>query len=123
MSQDLDVSYVFGDKAVAKGTLPPPIEHQYLDQDGQPIDMSVGTWVGQGRASLLYVDDQPVGIGDGSVVVEDSTATATYTWADEDFETIGKFRLIIWVGNGTLRFGSTVYEWDVADAPGDDPTV
>ena len=120
---DLAVKQVFGNRAVPNKSKPAPIEHQFLDSDGNPIDMSVGTWTGEGRAEQLYVDTQPTGLGSGSVVVDDVSAIATYTWADEDFQTLGKFRIIIWVGNGTERYGSTVYEWDVADAPGADPTV
>lgn len=124
MSQDLNVSFVFGDLAMPSGSKPPPLEHQFLDQDGNPLDMSVGVWVGQGRASQLFIDgSQPANIGNGSAIVDIVEAKVTYTWHDADFETVGKFRLILWVGNGTQRFGSTVYEWDVADAPGDDPTV
>jgi hypothetical protein len=123
MTTELRVKHINGDAALPKGAKPDPIVHQFLDQNGDPVDMSVGTWTGQGRAEQLWVEAQPPNIGTGSVVVNDVEATATYTWHSADFGTEGKFRLIIWVGNGTVRYGSTVYEWDVADAPGADPSV
>jgi len=123
MTAELRVHHINGDDAVPMGSKPLPIQHQFLDQNGDPVDMSVGTWTGQGRAEQLYVEDQPAGLGAGSVVVDDMLATATYPWVVADMATAGKFRIILWVGNGTLRFGSTVYEWDVADAPGAAPSV
>jgi len=123
MSSDIAVKEINGGLAIPKGTRAVPISHQYLDQDGNPVDLTSGTWTGQGRAEQLHETTQPPNIGDGSVGINIPTATATYEWVDEDFETIGRFRLIIWIGNGTQRFGSTVYEWNVADAPGADPTV
>jgi hypothetical protein len=121
---ELRVKHINGEQAVPLGAKPDPIVHQYLDQNGDPVDMSVGTWVGQGRAEQLFIEDpQPANLGDGSVVIDDVEATATYVWHTADFAQVGKFRIIIWVGNGTLRYGSTVYEWDVADAPGAPPSV
>jgi len=120
---DLVTKHIYGGKALAKGSKPFPLEHQFLDQFLEPIDLSVGVWVGQGRAEQLHVTDQPANIGTGTVTVDPVTAKATYVWVDADFATPGRFRLILYIGNGTLRHGSTVYEWDVSDAPGADPTV
>lgn len=127
MSQDdLQVKHINGRRALPIGTRPPLLEHQYLDENGDPLDLSTGVWTGQGRAEKLHLaagESQPPGLGSGTVSIDIPTATASYAWADEDYETEGRFRLIIWIGNGTQRFGSTVYEWDVADAPGANPTV
>ena len=123
MSKELTVKEISGDSAIPLGTRAVPIAHQFLDQDGDPVDLSVGVWSGEVTAEQLYAASVPTGLGSGNVVIDIPTATATYNWADEDFLTEGKFRLIIWIGNGTSRFGSTVYEWDVADAPGGTPTV
>lgn len=126
MSEELDVKHINGGRALPKNSRPPAIEHQFLDDPtvlGEPFDMSVGSWTGQARAEQLHVSSQPVGIGLGAVVVNPVTAKATYSWVDADFATEGRFWLVIWVGNGTQRLGSTIYEWDVSDAPGADPTV
>ncbi len=126
MPDDLLIKHINGERALPNLSLPPPLEHQYLDADGNPFDLSSGIWTGQGRAEKINLDDgeiQPAGIGAGTVTIDVPTATATYPWVIADFTTPGRFRIIIWIGNGTQRFGSTVYEWDVSDAPGIDPTV
>lgn len=123
MSEQLVVKHINSERALAKNSKPVPLQHQFLDINGDPIDLSVGTWVGQARAEQLHVAVQPPNVGTGTCQVDALTATATYLWNAADFETIGRFRIILWIGNGTQRFGSTVYEWDVADAPGADPTV
>lgn len=120
---ELDVYKINGNRALPKGSKPPALEYQYLDDVGDPIDISVGVWTGQGRAEQLHTDSQPTGIGEGSVTIDVVTATATYSWADEDFATVGRFILIIWIGNGQDRFGSVIFEWEVADSPGADPSV
>jgi hypothetical protein len=123
MMAELRVKRINGEHAIPKMAKPDPLEHQYLDENDDPIDMSVGTWVGQARAEALYGTAPPAGLGTAGVNVNTTTATATYPWHADDFSTPGVFRLILWVGNGTVRYGSTVYEWEVADAPGADPTV
>ncbi len=127
MPDDLLVKHINGERALPLGSRPPPLEHQFLDENGDPFDISIGTWTGQGRAEKISLDEgesQPADIGTGGVVVDVPSATATYTWVDEDFGTVGRYRIIVWIGNGgTARFGSTTYEWDVSDAPGADPTV
>lgn len=123
MTKELAVKHINGGLALALGSRPPSIEHQFLDQNGDPVDLNSGTWVGEFKAEQLHVESQPVGLGGGSISINVPLAAATYDWADEDFATIGRFRGIIWIGNGSQRYGSTVYEWDVADAPGDNPTV
>lgn len=120
---DLPVIYLNGGKAFPKGSRPPSLEHQFLDENDLPYDMSVGVWTGQAKAEQLHVTAQPPNIGSGSVSVNAVDAKVTYGWASADFNSIGRFRIILWVGNGSQRFGSTIYEWEVADAPGDDPTV
>ncbi len=126
MPDDLLVKHINGERALPNLSIPPSLEHQYLDADGDPYDLTTGTWTGQGRAEKINLDDgesQPAGIGTGAVTIDVPTAIAQYDWDIADFTTVGRYRIIIWIGNGTQRFGSTVYEWDVSDAPGADPDV
>lgn len=124
IGSELDVKHINGGRALPKLSRPPGLAHQFLKEDGTPYDMSIGVWTGQGRAEQLHVASQPALIGTGTVVVDAVLAIASYSWiATADFGTIGRFRIVLWVGNGTERLGSTIYEWDVADAPGADPTV
>lgn len=127
MPDDLVIKHINGERALPKLSVPPPLEHQFLEDDGvTPVDLTTGVWTGQGRAEKISLGDgetQPAGIGAGTVTINVPTATATYPWVIADFTTPGRFRIILWIGNGTQRFGSTTYEWDVSDAPGIDPTV
>ncbi len=126
MPDDLLVKHINGERALPKLSIPPSLEHQFLDDDEDPYDLTTGTWNGEGKAEKINLDEgesQPSGIGDGTVTIDVPTAIAQYDWVIADFTTLGRFRIIIWIGNGSQRFGSTVYEWDVSDAPGADPTV
>lgn len=123
MSSELDVKHINGRRALPQGSKPPPIVHQFLDEIGSPYDMSAGTWNPEAMAEQLHVTSSPVGLGGGGVAINTTEATVTYTWAPEDFETEGRFRIILWAGNTNQRLGSTIYEWDVTDAPGGPPTV
>lgn len=107
-----------------QGAIPAGLSYQFLDGDGQPAEMDVGTWVAQGRGEQLHVDSQPdPGIGEGSAVVDDTTAIGQYAWSEDDFKTVGSFQVIIWAGNGTQRYGSPTFAYEVYDAPGSTPTV
>ena len=110
--------------AFPQGAIPAGLSFQFLDGDGAPADMTIGTWVAQGRGEQLHVDSQPAGtIGTGSAVVDDATSTGSYVWAADDCLTLGRFQLTIWAGNGANRYGSPTFEWEVYDAPGSLPTV
>jgi len=109
--------------AFPEGSIPAGLSFQYLDGDGNPADMLSGTWAAEGKAEQLHVGSQPVGIGDGVATIDTVTSTGTYAWTSADFGTLGRFQLTLWVGNGTNRYGSPTFEWEVFDAPGDLPTV
>ncbi len=107
-----------------QGSIPIGLTYQFLDGDGAAIDMSTGTWTGEGKAEQLHVTSQPSPIpGAGAVVVTALTATVTYAFTVDDCLTVGRFQLVIWAGNGTNRVGSATFEWEVDDAPGALPTV
>ena len=117
-----DVIKLNGGKAQPLKSKPQAISYQWLDGDGDALDFDTDTWVGQGRAEAVD-GTAPDNLGDGAVVVVASTATATYSFHADDFSEVGVFRLVIWVGNGTHRYGSVAFEWEVYDAPGAVPTV
>ncbi len=111
-----------GGKAYPKDSKPQAISYQWLKADGSVIDLTAGTWTGEGEAEAVD-GAAATNLGDGGVAVDVPTATATYSFHLDDFSAIGIFRLIIWIGNTTLRYGSVIFEWEVFDSPGDDPTV
>lgn len=119
---ELEVVRLNSGHALPLESKPNGISFQWVDSAGDPVDMTTGTWTGQGRAEA--VEGTPAAnLGAGIVSVVTGTATATYAWHDDDHAAVGVFRLIIWVGNLTKRYGSHVFEWAVADAPGAAPTV
>ncbi len=110
--------------AFPQGALPQGLSYQYLDGDGAPVDLTSGTWTGEAKAEQLHADSQPSPIpGGGAVGIDVPTAVATYTFTVDDSKTVGRFQLILWIGNGTNRLGSATFEWEVHDAPGTVPTV
>ncbi len=111
-----------GGKAYPKDTKPGAISYTWLKADGSVVDMTSGTWTGQGKAEAID-GTAAANLGTGSVSVDTGAAKATYSFHADDFKNIGVFRLIIWVGNTTIRYGSVIFEWEVSDAPGSDPTV
>jgi hypothetical protein len=119
---ELAVIRLNDNRAFPLGAKPSAISYQWLDNLGDPVDMSVGTWTVQARAEAIQGAAE-ANLAGGSTAINTGTATATYVWHDDDFGAIGVFRMILWAGNGTVRHGSEVFEWEVADAPGDVPTV
>jgi len=111
-----------GGKAYPKDTKPGFISYTWLKADGSVIDMTSGVWTGEGKAGAID-GTAAANLGTGSVVIDTAAAEATYSFVADDFKNIGVFRLIIWVGNTIIRYGSVIFEWEVSDAPGDDPTV
>lgn len=105
------------------GAIPAGLTYQYLDGDGDPASMSIGTWTAEVTAEQLHVASQPSGLGGGTAGVDDTTSIGSYAWSADDFKTVGRFQLTIWAGNGSNRYGSATFEWEVYDAPGADPTV
>ncbi len=117
-----DVIKLNGGKAQPLKSKPQAITYQWLDGDGTELDFTTGSWTSQGRAEAVD-GTEPSNLGTGTTTVDTDTATATYSFHADDFSEVGIFRLIIWVGNTINRYGSVVFEWEVYDAPGADPTV
>lgn len=119
---ELNVIRLNGGKAYPKGAKPNSISYQWEEADGDPVDMTSGVWAGQARAEAVD-GTAAADLGSGSIALNTGTATISYAWHTDDFAEVGVFRLILWAGNGTIRYGSAVFEWAVADSPGNDPTV
>lgn len=120
MSSEAEVIYL---GSFPQGAKPPALSYQFLDGDGDPINMSTGTWTGQIKGEQLHVDPPQPTIFTATPTVDSGTATITYIWPVEDMSIVGRFRLILWAGNTITRVGSPVFEYHVTDAPGAVPTV
>jgi hypothetical protein len=94
-------NYVVGEK-------PAPLEYQYLDADGVPINLTGYT------AKFVYREIF------GAETVADATVTdavagkVTYVWDGSELTTSGDYRAYFWVGNNTNRFASVLITWNVA---------
>lgn len=104
------------------GEIPVPAEQTFKDKDGNPIDLANFT-------PQVRIDgpDETADYVTGSVAKDSPTTTGRviYTWSGDEFLDIGKYEMIIWVGDNVtpLRFGSYLIKWEVYDAPGSLPTV
>ncbi len=102
---------------------PPAVSYQFLDGNGDPEDMSAGTWTGEIEGKQLHVADadQPTDIFENTPSVDDASATISYIFDPEDFDYVGRFRFTLYAGNGTNRLGVT-YEYRVEASYNEEPT-
>lgn len=119
---ELSVIRLNDGRAFPQGAKPSALEYQWLDNLGDPVDMSVGTWSVEAKAVAIQ-GTAHADLAGGAPTLDTVNAAATYVWHDGDFLEIGVFRMILWAGNGSIRYGSEVFEWEVADAPGTPPSV
>lgn len=99
------------------GERPAPLEYQFLDAAGAPLDLT-------GYTAQFHV--QPRGGPATSVpaVISDPAAgKVTHTWSGTEFTTSGTWWAEFWVGNGTNRFCSLRLEAVVRAPVGDVPAI
>lgn len=100
----------------AAGELPYPVAHQFIADD-LPIDLS-------GFTAFVNIEgpDETVTVGAGVVSIDNpSQGLVSYTWTEEDFQGVGKYRMLIWVQDGTNRFASDLITYEAFDGPGPTP--
>lgn len=100
----------------AAGELPYGVAHRFL-RLGQPIPLHTFT-------AFVYIEgpDENAVLGQGVVSIDDpDDALVSYTWTEEDFLGIGKYRMLIWVENPANRFASDLITYEVYDGPGPTP--
>jgi len=101
------------------GEIPAAFQHTYKDNDGAAIPLS-----GFSASVEITGPDDTADYVKGSLQISDpANGVVTYTWSGDEFIDVGKYQMIVWVGNGVNRFGSDLVKWEVYDAPGDLPTV
>lgn len=94
------------------GEKPEPLQITIQDADGNAISLT-----GYTVSFVIEAVDQTVaGLGAGtSEIVTPASGITRYNWAAADFATAGLYRGQMWVGNGTYRYASDVFEWFVRD--------
>jgi len=100
-----------------KGEIPEPLQVTIQDVDGTAINLSGFT----ASFKIEAVDQTVSGLGAGTSSIPTAASGITqYAWVAADFTTAGFYRGQMWVGDGTNRYASEVYEWfvyDITDAP------
>lgn len=104
------------------GEIPAPLEYQFLDADGTPINLTGYTAKFQwGRASRteMFVD----GVTVAATVTDAVAGKVTRTWDGTEFLIQGDYAGMFFVGNGTNRFASLLLEWSTCLAIGPVPNI
>lgn len=88
-----------------------PLQVTIKDAAGAVVDISGYT------VKMVIHDDSDGAVvaamgGSGTLPGAGSDGVAQYDWSETDMLTAGRFYGQIWVGNGTYRLASEVYEWD-----------
>lgn len=104
------------------GEIPVPAEQTFKDADGNAIDIT--NFDPQVRISGPTEGTDYTANGVLEKDIPNTLGRVLYTWSGDEFIDVGKYQMIMWVGDGgTNRFGSYLIKWEVYDAPGDLPTV
>lgn len=82
------------------GEIPAPLEYQFLDSDGLPIDLTAY----QARITICSPDGLP--LTRNATVTDSAGGKVTYTWQGDEMPTAGWYTVFFWVGNGVNRFAS-----------------
>jgi hypothetical protein len=100
------------------GEKPAPLQYQFLDSSGKPIDITSYTakFIVRERLSLTATQFN-------ASVTDGPNGIVTYTWVGTEFTTPGRWLGEIWVGNNVQRFASILVEWDARLSLGTVPSI
>lgn len=93
--------------------IPQALQITFKDSNDVVIDLTGYT----AEFQIIAVDQVISGLGAGTPTVEspETNGVTQYVWAAADFTTAGLYRAQMWVGNGTNRLVSEVFEWFVEE--------
>lgn len=97
----------------AVGEIPGPALHQFLDNDGNPINLT-------GFTASIEIESRPVtpGLGTGTVAITDiPNGIVSYTWVAADMMIVGFYRLQIWVTKAGSALSSDVFAYEIYAGP------
>lgn len=101
------------------GEIPAPLEYQYLDWDGVPIDLTAGftakfNWTRVGATAAPTAN---------AAMSDAALGKVLYTWTGAEFLQPGNYRAQFIVGNGTQRWFSDMITWTTRVGVGTVPTI
>ena len=102
----------------ASGEIPFPVLHAFKRGDSA-VDLTGWT-----PFVMIEGPDETVTYGNGVVTIDGSPTLGVvmYEWDSADMVDFGKYRMLIWVEDGTYRLASDLVIYEVYDGPGPTPT-
>lgn len=104
------------------GEVPPPLEYQFQDADGEPIDLTgftVATFQWSPYVQGQFTDPTVA----TATVTTPLEGRVTYVWDGSEFQSPGEFAAMFFVNNGTTQYASILITWHVCLAVGTAPAV
>ena len=95
------------------GEIPPPLEVDFKKSDGTPIDFSAG---GPWTAKFIYRAYGGAFVTKSCPAPTLNTGAVTYIWVEADLATPGDYEAEMWVGNGSNRYDSVLFQYQVLAA-------
>ncbi len=104
------------------GEVPPPLEYQFLDFDGNPINLT-----GFGTSTFQwadYVQGQFLNpVTDTATVTDAVTGRVTHVWDGDEFDSPGDHAAQFFVNDGTVQYASLLIIWHVCLPVGTPPEL
>lgn len=104
------------------GEIPLPLDYQFLDASGVPIDLTAFTVVSFNWGS--YIQGQFVNpVIELAIVTNPTGGVVTYEWDGDEFAEPGEHVGMFWVNDGQTQYGSILITWQVCLSVGASPIV
>lgn len=100
------------------GERPLPLQYQFLDGDGNPLDLSGYT------AKWLWRELYGAATTRNSTIIDAADGQVQYSWLGDEFPTPGDYIGEFWVGDASsAKFASLLVRWVVRAAVGPVPSI
>lgn len=104
------------------GEVPPPLEYQFLDADGVPINLTGFTTVTFQWSEVVQGQFVFPVVASGSVS-DALTGKVTYVWNGGELDAPGEYAGLFFVNDGTNQYASLTITWHVCLSIGTPPAV
>ena len=100
------------------GEKPAPVQYQFLDSNGAPIDLT-------GYTVKIIVRERDASVGNqfNGVLANAAAGIAQYTFTGAEYPTPGHYMAEFWAGNLTQRFASYIITFRVRASLGPVPNI